>query len=73
MSAAQWRRAMNGGLRNAGSAQPAPVPVRAAALPHRLSGILKGVKLLENRLKDFGSGEDGWQQTMQARILKSPL
>jgi len=52
---------------------PVTVPVRAAALPHRLSGILKGVKLLENRLKDFGSGEDGWQQTMQARILKSPL
>jgi hypothetical protein len=47
--------------------------VRAAAIPRRLSGILKGVKLLENRLKDFGSGEDGWQQTMQAHILKSPL
>ena len=29
MSAAQWRRAMNGGLRHAASAQAAPVPVRA--------------------------------------------
>ncbi|MEI8266521.1 MAG: branched-chain amino acid ABC transporter permease [Betaproteobacteria bacterium] len=31
MSAAQWRRAMNGGLRHAGSTQQAPVPVRATA------------------------------------------
>jgi hypothetical protein len=48
---------------------PATVPVKAPAIPHRLSGILKGVKLLENRLKDFESGEDGWQQTMQEAEL----
>jgi len=43
---------------------PITVPVHPRALPHRLAGILKGVKLLENRLKDFKSGEDSWSGTM---------
>jgi hypothetical protein len=43
---------------------PVTVPVRPRAIPHRLAGILKGVKLLENRLKDFKSGEDDWRETM---------
>jgi len=42
----------------------APLSVHPAAIPHRLTGILKGVKLLENRLKDFESGEHGWLETV---------
>jgi len=45
---------------------PSMVPVHPRAIPHRLAGILKGVKLLENRLKDFKSGEDSWSRTMAA-------
>jgi len=42
----------------------APLSVHPAAIPHRLTGILKGVKILENRLKGFESGEHGWLETV---------
>ena len=44
---------------------PAVVAAAPAAVPHRLAGILTGVKMLEQRLQRFERGERGWRRVME--------
>ena len=44
---------------------PRTVAVRQSTIPHRLSEILKGVRLLEGRLQTFEAGVSGWHKSVQ--------